>query len=167
MTNNVGREILAVLAMERMNVTWTLDVGKKTAKVNILDNPRECIVFEDEPGDLIAGAILKQLPISHDKEICFDEASSISTQTKCCNIFISKDPSKYRCYVISHAGSEFVNVVKSILSVYNLFVVLFGFLLLVYVGINLQRKITKNTTCRFYKLTERPMSISSILSMLL
>ena len=165
MTNNVGKEILSVLALQYTYVTWTLEVGKKAAKVNILDEPSGCITFEKAPGDLIAAVILKQVSVTADKEICFDVVSNISTQTRCCKIFARKDPLKNRCYV-RHSESEFVNVVKSMLSVYEYCVVFGGLFLVLYFGVYLQVKNTSNTNYRFYKLTESPVSISSVLSML-
>ena len=161
MTNNVGKEILSWLAMTDVYATWTLEVGKKPAKVNIVGEPSGCITFEKAPGDLIAGVILKQLSVTHDKEICFDKVSNISTQTRCC-----KHHLKNQCYAVSHTEFEFVNVVKSMLLVYKYCLACGGFYIAIYFGIFLQMKNTSNTNYRFYKLTESPMSLLSILSML-
>jgi hypothetical protein len=163
LTNNVGQEILSVLAMKHMSVTWTLVVGRKTAKVGIFDEPPGCATFGKEPGDFIAGAILKQLSFVHAKEMCFDKVSNRSTQTRCCKI-IGKDLLKYQCYV-SVAGSEFVNILESVLSVYRYCLAICGMAGIVYFGIFLQWKNT-NDTNRYYTLTESPMSVSSILCML-
>jgi hypothetical protein len=165
LTNNVGQEILSVLAMtEDMSVTWTLDVGRKTAKVGIFDEPPGCATSEKEPGDFIAGAILKQLSFADEKEMCFDKVSNRSTQTRCCKI-IGKDLSKYQCYV-SVAGSEFVNLLESMLSVYA-YCLSVGIYIVAHFGIFLQWKNPNNTKDKgYYKLTESPMSISSILCML-
>ena len=148
MTNNVGKEILSVLAM-RYTATWTLNAGIKKAKIDILDDPPGCIRFENEPGDLIAGAILKQLFVTNEKEICFDKVSNISTKTRCCQNFIGKNPFKYQCYV-SQAGSEFVNVLESILSVYHYFISFCGFTLVVYLGSYLQWGNTSDTNHRHF-----------------
>jgi hypothetical protein len=160
LTNNVGQEILSMLAMKDMSVTWTLDVGRKTAKVGIFDEPPGCATSEKEPGDFIAGAILKQLPFADEKEMCFDK---VSMQTRCCKI-IGKDLLKYQCYV-SVAGSEFVNLLESMLSLYS-YCLAFGSITgIVYFGIFLQLENTNNTK-GYYKLTKDPMAVSSILCML-
>ena len=164
LTNNVGKEILSVLAMKETYVTWTLEVGRKTAKVRVIDDPPGCATSEKEAGDFIAGTILKQLSFVHGKEICFDKVSNSSTQTSCCRISIGNGPLKYQCYV-SLAGSEFVNVLESMLSFYIEFAAYCGLTVFVYFGIFLQMKNANNTK-GYYKLTESPMSISSILYML-
>ncbi len=164
LTNNVGKEILSVLAMKNAYryVTWTLDAGRKTAKVRVIDHPPGCVTSEKEPGDFIAGAILKQLSFAYEKEICFDKVLNKSTLTTCCKISIGNDP--FKCDV-SLAGSGFVNVLESMLSVYTYFTPFCGFAIVVYFGVFLQLKNTNNTK-GYYKLTESPMSVSSILCML-
>ena len=161
MTNDVGKEILSLLTLEYICVSYTLDVGTQTRHLNVTDAPSGCISSEKDPGELIAKTIMKQLP--PEKEMCFQEVLNMSTQTRCCKT-IGKDPFKYDCRV-SFARSDFVNVLKSMLSVNNIFERLAWFPLVVYIGLFLQWKSTTDTE-GFYKLAESPMSLSSILTML-
>ena len=161
MTNNVGKEILSLLALEYIHVSCTLDVGRKTKHVNVTDDPSGCTAAQKDIGVLVAETIVKQL--SSEKEICFEEVSNISTQTRCCKS-IGKDPVKYDCSA-TFAESKFLNVLESILSVQTIIVRLLLFPVVVYIGIFLQSKTTNNIK-GYYQLTESRMSPSSILSML-
>ena len=161
MTNDVGKEILSLVTLEYICVSYTLDVGGKTRQLNVTDDPSGCIASEKDPGVLIAKTIMKQLP--SDKEMCFQEVSNMSTQTRCCKT-IGKDPLKYDC-LVNFARSDFVNVLESMLSVNDVVLRLALFPIVVYIGIFLQWKGTTDTK-GYYKLTESPMSLSSILTML-
>ena len=167
--DRIGQEILSLLEMKDIYVHWTLDVGRETARVKLLDDPPGCIINENDPGKFIAVTVLKLLSFNRKKEMCFDRVSNQSTQTICCKITgrsREKDPSSWKsqCYVSFAARSEFVNILERTLSVYEYCLSVTGFALVAYFGIFLQWKNKNNDN--YYKLTESPMSLSSILSML-
>ena len=167
--DRIGQEILSLLEMKDIFVHWTLDVGRETAGVKLLDDPPGCTINENDPGKFIAVTVLKLLSFNRKKEMCFDRVSNQSTQTICCKITgrsRKKDPWSWKsqCYVSVAARSEFVNILETMLSVYEYCLPVTGIALVVYFGIFLQWKNKNNDN--YYKLTESPMSLSSILSML-
>ena len=163
--NKVGREIMSILSMNScldLEVIRTLTVGRTRLAVQIYENFQGCIQSKENEERFVAKTLLQKLfPTSNtDYQLCYvtrkgTDCTLLMPAEKeytCCKIISDDRQSEYYVYY-----SYLTDTIESFLSSY-------GLMLLVIISPFFLSTIFKSSRNRkYYKITDSPMSLSSII----
>ena len=160
--NNVGREIMLILIKNselNLQAVRTLTVGRIKLTVQIYENPQGCIPCKKNGTSFVAKMLLQKLFRTSNTEyqMCYDtkkkmEDGLLETEYTCCKI-IHKGPQR-ECHVYSSYLIDLIDFYQSSY-IMTLPYIVFPLLLSKFLETSRKRK--------YYKITDSPMSLSSII----
>ena len=155
-----GRQILSLLDIKYLIITWTLAAGRRRFGLRIRESRVGCMQTMENKTDFVSGNLLKQLIGSTQRtycEVCYAEpkvSQLHGSARRCCNI-TENDYSKYHCY-----EDQYQNQLLSLLFL-NIptYIIGMAFILLTF-RLCVLTKTSHEMDNRYYYLTENTTSIS-------